>query len=163
MEALPDRQRRRFFEGVYQAEIDGALWTFEAIEHARCPPKQVPPSLLNVVVAVDPSGTKGDEDTRSNDIGIIVAGKAVDNTAYVLADRTCNLPPEAWARVAVEAFRQFKADHIVAEQNFGGDMVRAVLHTVDRSVRRRGFTGLPDLSANLSRRAQSDHAATASR
>jgi hypothetical protein len=61
-------------------------------------------------------------------------GLGIDNTAYVLADRTCNLPPEAWARVAVTAYREFKADRIVAEQNFGGDMVRAVLHTVDRNV-----------------------------
>ena len=49
----------------------------------------------------------------------------------MLADRTCNLPPEGWARVAVNAYREFKADRIVAEKNFGGDMVRAVLHTVD--------------------------------
>ena len=28
----------------------------------------------------------------------------------------------------------FKADRIAAEQNFGGDVVRAVLHTVDRNV-----------------------------
>jgi len=26
---MPDRQRRRFYDGVYQSEIDGALWTFE--------------------------------------------------------------------------------------------------------------------------------------
>jgi hypothetical protein len=25
---MPDRQRRRFYDGIYQAEIDGALWTF---------------------------------------------------------------------------------------------------------------------------------------
>jgi len=60
--------------------------------------------------------------------------RGTGRTAYVLADRTCNLPPEGWARVAVTAYREFKADRIVAEQNFGGDMVRAVLHTVDRNV-----------------------------
>jgi hypothetical protein len=134
LEAMPERQRRRFFEGIYQADIDGALWTFETIDHARCPPTEVPADLKRVVVAIDPSGTKGDEDSRSDNVGIIVAGKSVDNVGYVLADRTCNLPPEAWARVAVNAFHEFKADRIVAEQNFGGDMVRAVIHTVDRNV-----------------------------
>jgi len=134
LEALPDRQRRRFFEGVYQTEVDGALWTFESIERARCTPQDVPADLKRVVVAVDPSGTSGDEDKRSDNIGIIVAGKSMDDTGYVLADRTCNLAPEAWARVAVTAYRQFKADRIVAEKNFGGDMVRAVLHTVDPNV-----------------------------
>jgi PBSX family phage terminase large subunit len=34
LDALPERQRRRFYEGVYQTEVDGALWTFETIEHA---------------------------------------------------------------------------------------------------------------------------------
>ena len=58
----------------------------------------------------------------------------MDNIGYVLADRTCNLPPEGWARVAVTAYREFKADRIVAERNFGGDMVRAVLHTVDPNI-----------------------------
>jgi phage terminase large subunit-like protein len=134
LQAMPDRQRRRFYEGIYQAAIDAALWTFETIEHARCLPEDVPRDLKRVVVSVDPSGTRGDEDQRSDNIGIVAVGLGMDNTAYVLADRTCNLPPEGWARVAVTAYREFKADRIVAEQNFGGDMVRAVLHTVDRNV-----------------------------
>jgi phage terminase large subunit-like protein len=68
---------------------------------------------------------------RSSLEQVIVAGKSIDNIGYVLADRTCNLPPEGWARVAVTAYREFQADRIVAERNFGGDMVRGVLHTVD--------------------------------
>ena len=42
--------------------------------------------------------------------------------------------PKQWARIAVNAYREFKADRIVAEKNFGGDMVRAVLHTVDPNI-----------------------------
>ena len=45
LQAMPDRQRRRFYDGVYQSEIDGALWTFESIEHARCTPDDVPADL----------------------------------------------------------------------------------------------------------------------
>lgn len=134
LEALPERARKRFFEGVYSAEIDGALWTYETIDHARCQTEDVPADLRRVVVAVDPSGTAGDEDTRSDNIGIVVAGLANDGTGYVLADRTCNLPPEGWARIAANAYREFKADRIVAEKNFGGDMVRAVIHTVDQNI-----------------------------
>jgi phage terminase large subunit-like protein len=134
LDALPERQRRRFFEGVYQDEIEGALWTFESIEHARCDLADLPKDLRRVVVAVDPSGTGGDEDKRSDNVGIIVVGLGMDGLGYVLADRTCNLPPEGWARVAVTAFHEFKADRIVAEKNFGGDMVRAVIHTADQNV-----------------------------
>lgn len=134
LQAMPDRQRRRFYEGVFQNEIDGALWSFETLEHARCHVDDVPRDLARVVVAIDPSGTSGHEDKRSNNVGIVVAGKSIDGTAYVLADRTCSLAPEGWGRVAVNAYREFKADRIVAEANFGGDMVRAVLHTVDPNV-----------------------------
>ncbi|HEV2303167.1 MAG TPA: phage terminase large subunit [Stellaceae bacterium] len=125
--ALPERQRKRFWDGVYQAEIDGALWTLEVIEHARCSAEDVPADLARVVVAVDPSGTAGTEDSRSDQVGIVVAARGIDGNAYVLADLTCDLPPEAWGRRVVEAYDRHHADTIVAEQNFGGDMVRAVI------------------------------------
>ena len=99
LQALPRRHYARFYKGIYQAEIDGALWTFETIEHARCLPEDVPRDLKRVVVSVDPSGTRGDEEQRSDNVGIIAVGLGMDNTAYVLADRTCNLPPEAWALI----------------------------------------------------------------
>jgi phage terminase large subunit-like protein len=134
LEAMPERQRKRFYDGVYQAQVDGALWTFEAIEAARCTPEDVPKTLRRVVVAIDPSGTKGEEDERSDDVGIIVVGLGDNGMAYVLADRTCQLPPEGWAKVAVTAYHDFKADRIVAEGNFGGDMVRSTIHSQDKNV-----------------------------
>lgn len=130
---LPERQRRRFFDGQFVAEIDGALWQIEAIEAGRRAAEDVP-DLRRIVVAVDPSGTAGKDDKRSDDVGINVAGLGVDGHGYVLADRTCNLPPASWARRAVEAYRHFKADCIVAESNFGGEMVRATIQTVDPNV-----------------------------
>ena len=131
---MPDRQRRRFYEGIYQAEIDGALWTFETIEHARCLPEDVPRDLKRVVVSVD---TIGHPRRRSSALRQYRHRRRRSRHGQhrLCAGRpTCNLPPEGWARVAVTAHREFKADRIVAEQNFGGDMVRAVLHTVDRNV-----------------------------
>ncbi len=150
LENLPERQRRRFFSGEYQSEVEGALWTVENIEHARCTQDDVPADLRRVVVAIDPSGTAGDEDTRSDSVGIIVAGLSMDGIAYILADRTCNLPPEGWARVAVNAYHEFKADRIVAEKNYGGDMVRAVLHTADQNV----YVELVDASRGKAVRAE---------
>jgi phage terminase large subunit-like protein len=142
------------YDGVYQSEIDGALWTFESIEHARCTPDDVPADLKRVVVAIDPSGTAGDEDKRSGNVGIIVAGKSMDNIGYVLADRTCNLPPEGWARVAVTAYREFKADRIVAERNFGGDMVA---RCCARSTRISRFSLSPLRAARLCEPSRSRH------
>jgi PBSX family phage terminase large subunit len=134
LEALPERQRKRFYEGVFVNDVEGALWPAEVIEACRLPDGYRLPQIERIVVAVDPSGTRGDVDERSDNVGIIVAGKSSDGKAYVLADRTVNLPPEAWARVAVQAYHEFQADTIVAEINYGGAMVESVIRAADMSV-----------------------------
>jgi phage terminase large subunit-like protein len=146
LEAMPERQRKRFLEGVYQPEVEGALWTFEIIEAARFDTQvafisgeaveilqrtEGLPHFTRVVVAVDPSGTHGDEDKRSDDVGIIVAGRGQDGRAYIIADLTCKLPPAGWAAVACNAYHAYKADRIVAEINFGGAMVMANIKAHD--------------------------------
>jgi phage terminase large subunit-like protein len=77
---------------------------------------------------------------EGDDIGIVVAGKGIDGRGYVLADRTCKLSPDGWGRRAVEAYREFGADRIIAERNFGGAMVEHVIRTVDRKVSYREVT-----------------------
>jgi phage terminase large subunit-like protein len=44
---------------------------------------------------------------------------------YVLDDQSVRMRPEGWGRRVVEAYRRYKADRIVVEKNYGGDMVRA--------------------------------------
>ena len=127
LELMPERRRRRFFSGEYVDEIEGALWTLEILERCRAVPAEVPQTLRRVVVAVDPSGTAGDDDLRADDVGIVVVALGDDNHAYVLADLTCNLPPEGWGRRVVNVFDRYQADAVVAERNFGGDMVRFVI------------------------------------
>jgi phage terminase large subunit-like protein len=111
-------------------DVPGALWTRAMLDAARV---WNYPDFTRVVVSVDPSGTKGGEDTGDS-IGIVVAGKGVDGQAYVLADMTCKLSPEGWGRRAVEAYHIWKADRIIAERNFGGAMVEHVIRTADKKV-----------------------------
>lgn len=112
-------------------DVPGALWTRDMLDRNRTKGE---PQLRRIVVAVDPSGTKGKDGAGEvgDDIGIIVAGLGVDGRGYVLADYSCNLSPEGWARRTLEAFTAYKADRIVAEQNFGGAMVEAVIRAVDK-------------------------------
>lgn len=117
-------------------DVPGALFTRDMIDTALV---KAAPDLVRVVVAVDPSGTRGDSD-KGDSIGIVVAGKGVDGLAYVLADRTCKLSPDGWGRRAVEAYHEFKADRIVAERNFGGAMVEMVIRTADPKVAYREVT-----------------------
>jgi phage terminase large subunit-like protein len=114
---------RQELGGELIEDVDGAMWSRSLIEALRV---DTHPDLVRVVVGVDPSGsTTGDEQ------GIIVAGKGVDGHAYVLADASCSLSPEGWGRRAVNAYERHQADRIVAEKNFGGDMVASTIRTVD--------------------------------
>ena len=83
------------------------------------------------MVAVDPSGASGRDDERADEIGIVVAARGDDGHAYVLADRSLRDAPAAWGRAAAHAYHEFKADRIVAEENFGGEMVRFVIRAAD--------------------------------
>jgi phage terminase large subunit-like protein len=118
-------------------DLPGALWSRDMIEACRV---RAAPQMVRVVVAVDPSGTSGGSDGRGDDVGIVVAGKGPDGHGYVLADRTCNLSPDGWGRRVVDAYREFSADRIVAERNYGGAMVEHVIRMVDRSVSYREVT-----------------------
>jgi hypothetical protein len=44
----------------------------EAREHAGCLADDAPETLREFVIAVDPSGTSGDKDERSDEVGIVV-------------------------------------------------------------------------------------------
>ena len=104
----------------------GALWTRARIESARIKSEQLP-SLIRVVVGIDPAVTSGDD---SDSTGIIVAGIAADNNYYVLADETIKASPQEWATIAATAFDAWKADRIIAEVNNGGDLVLHLLSSV---------------------------------
>jgi hypothetical protein len=133
----PERHRRRFYSGQYVDDVEGALWTMEVLDYARTTAAEIPETLDRVVIAVDPSGTDGDEDNRSDDVGIIAAGRqgtGEQSIGWLLEDATSNEPPIAWGRRAVALYRRWRADRIVAEANFGGEMVRAVIDAAARSM-----------------------------
>lgn len=111
-------------------DLPGALWTRSAFDSHRV---KDAPDMSRIVVAVDPSGTGGQSDDGDS-VGIVIAGKGIDGRAYVMGDWTCKLSPDGWGRRAVEAYRTYGADRIVAERNFGGAMVEHVIRTVDRAI-----------------------------
>jgi len=73
------------------------------------------------------------EKARNDEIGLIVVGIDAQKHGYVLADHSGRYSPETWGSKAVALYRQFKADRIVAEANFGGAMVESTIRVVDRS------------------------------
>lgn len=134
---MPEKQRKRFYEGVYVDEVDGALWTYETLEKHRCPNgvADIPVAKRSqVVVAIDPSGASGRDDLGADEIGIVVACKGDDGHGYVLDDISTRCGPREWARIAVQAYHEYDANCIVAEGNFGGEMVRATILAADPNV-----------------------------
>lgn len=105
-------------------DVPGALWQRDQIDTLRV---VTAPEMTRVVVAIDPAVTSGED---SDETGIVVCGRGVDGHGYVLADRTCRLSPDGWARRATTAYDQYQADRIIAEVNNGGDLVERVIRTV---------------------------------
>lgn len=120
------RLARQELEGELLDDVVGALWKLTMFDE-----RKPSPDLARCVVAIDPSG--GD-DEGNDEQGIVVAGKGVDGRGYVLADRSCKLSPDGWGRRAVQAYVDFKADRLVYEKNFGGDMVESVIQSAARSM-----------------------------
>lgn len=108
-------------------DAEGALWTRAMLDETRV--AALPTDLRRVVIGVDPSGSSGRDET-----GIIGAGIGRDGRGYVLADASGQYTPDGWGRAAVGLYRSLKADRIIAERNYGGEMVAATLRAVDPSV-----------------------------
>lgn len=127
------------FEREAQQEVEGSetgLWDrvqdiepFRHIDQRHGPL----PDMERIVVALDPDTTKDGDGA-----GIIVVGIAHrwaglwrdEPHGYVLADRSVDGGPDAWAPAVVAAYRDFRADALVAEVNNGGEMVAKTIGTV---------------------------------
>lgn len=112
---------RQELDGELIEDVEGSLWTRDAIEAARGSPPPLE-ALARVVVGVDPPTSAG------GTCGISVCGQAADGILWVLADASAGgLSPEGWARKVARTVEQWQADRVAAEANQGGDMVASVL------------------------------------
>lgn len=112
-------------------DTPGALWTLELLDACHIANR---PVLLRISTGVDPSGGRGER-------GIVTAGIAWCSCkgapalhVFVIADDSGVHTPDTWGNVAVGAYKRERGDRIVVEKNYGGDMAKALLHTVDKSV-----------------------------
>jgi len=138
LQNLPDAQRRRFWLGQFADATEFALWTPELLDQQRIVDGKVP-EMVRIVIAVDPSGVSGEEDTRSDEIGIVVVGLGKDGRGYILEDLSGRMSPAAWGDAVVAAYDRHEADCVVAEENFGGAMVAEIIRS---AAARGGRTGL---------------------
>ena len=108
-------------------EAPGAFWTralFEGRDIRRSAPLD---EFVRIVIGVDPMGSR----TSGGECGIVVAGKHRHGWGCVLEDLSAaGLKPEEWAARVCAAYDQYNADAVIAETNFGGDMVVSNVQTV---------------------------------
>ncbi len=117
LSTLSAAKRKRFVDGDYSLD-SGSLWRRGWIKYG-----EVPASLTRIVIGVDPAGSvDGDE------IGIIVAGMA-GQEYFILDDYSCHGTPAEWASEIAGAYQKWNADLVVAEKNYGGDMVEHTIRT----------------------------------
>lgn len=131
--------------------VEGALWTPDVnnryrVDLATIPELATPAALQDenewarvlldalgielVVVGVDPFGGG-----RTGEAGIIAVGANLqESKAYTLEDASGNMPADVWAAEVVRVYRRWGAAFVAAEQNYGGDMVRANVHAIDSTV-----------------------------
>lgn len=121
------RLGRQELSGELLTDNPNAMFRRQSIEASRV---KTAPVLDRVVIGVDPPATSG---PRSDECGIVVAGRAGD-AIYLLADRSIGqATPARWGAAVVETWREFDADRIVLEINQGGDMALEVVRRIDRA------------------------------
>lgn len=117
----------RFLEGRWHDDNPNAMFRKSMFKY-----KEVSKDfLVRIVVAVDPAGTSGN---GSDYTGIVVVGLGFDGNAYVLEDASLQGTPEQWAKKVVAMYDNWDADLVVAEKNYGGEMVEHTIRTARRNV-----------------------------
>lgn len=104
-------------------DVEGALFDADMIETNRV---EEPPEMQRIVVAIDPAVTSNE---NSDETGIIVAGRGVDDHFYILNDSSQISSPDIWISKVLNLYHQFDADRIIAEVNNGGDLIERLLRT----------------------------------
>lgn len=120
------RLGRQELHGEILRDVIGALWNIDMLRYEAIPLS----GFDRIVVGVDPAGTAN---RRSDKTGIVVAAKVGDHY-YVLEDKTGKYSPGEWSKIVIDLYRKWDADAVVAEKNFGGDMVAEVIrHAIEAS------------------------------
>ncbi len=110
------RLERREIYGEVPEDVADSLWPPGVFRYRRVKAEQ----CLRVAVGVDPSGG-GDA------IGIVAAGQLTPEMFVVLDDWTTTGSPAKWAGRVAKLAEKWGADVVVAERNYGGDMVLSTL------------------------------------
>src|SRR5215469_2212490 len=98
------RLGRQELMGELMLDVPGALWVREGLDELR---RSQAPTSLRIVVAIDPSGTGGEE---ADECGIVAVGVDAEGTGSVLAGASGRYQPTEWAKRAIELYHRVHAN-----------------------------------------------------
>lgn len=119
---------RTFIDGYMLEDVEGALWKQRVIDASRI---ATYPPLKRIYVGVDPPG-------GVTECGIVTVGVDQYEEIFCLEDASLQAHPQIWAKEAILQCQKYQADAIVAEKNFGGDMVKNTIQQVAFDMQEKG-------------------------
>ncbi len=127
------RLGRQELDAEIVEDMEGALWSHAALDGARI--ADIPDNLERIIIAIDPAVTSH---SKSDETGLVAAGRSSDGKFYILADASGQLSPDSWARRAISLRDELGADLIIGEVNEGGDLIERMLRLADPYVSYKG-------------------------
>jgi len=125
---LPERKRKRFLDGEWLDDVEGALWNRDTMINPYRVTLASCPELVRILIGVDPAvSTK----ITSSDTGIVSVGMSKNKHFYVQRDSTVKGSPLEWANIVNNLYGELSADKVIGESNQGGDLVEANLRHVN--------------------------------
>lgn len=122
---------------IGRQELDAELLT--DVQGALVKPHWVvvqdPPPIeefMRIGIGVDPAGSHR---RTSDETGIIVGGLDSIGRGWVLKDMSGRWSPARWRDIVAALYDEYRADAVVAEVNFGADLVVENLNNMTRPVR----------------------------
>jgi len=138
------RIAKQEIDALFLSESTDAVFSMSVIEPYR---KTTIPDMKSWVIAFDPATTSHE---GSDESGIIVAGRGIDDHIYVVADLTGKYSPAKCARLLANASAHYHNARIIYEQNQGGDFVKHAIQMGSGGLSVKGIvsTGKKEFRAN---------------
>jgi predicted phage terminase large subunit-like protein len=135
LDSLSSRQRKRFKDGLFSDDAEGALWKSGDIVPYRITrelyDKEIDKEIKYRATAIDPAVSSNED---SDETGIITGSKSKDGHYYILADDSTKGTPNEWGSAAINAHDKHGCNKIIGEVNNGGDLVESNIKNIRRNV-----------------------------
>lgn len=126
---------RHIYLGEFITENENAIWSKNLIDQHRI---QEIGELKTVVIGVDPAGgdIKKAKKGGNDEYGIVACGILKDSGhGVVLEDASGTYKPEAASKAIARLYHKWHAGYVVAESNYGGQMVSDIVKLADKNLR----------------------------